>query len=65
MTIQSGLPTASNPAFGASTTTFLGGTLGLEQTQMIDQLNRYVQHVNQHRRINEGDDTSDAPGYAL
>lgn len=63
--IQSGLPAASNPAFGASTTTFLGGTLGLEQTQMIDQLNRYVQHVNQHRRINEGDDTSDAPGYAL
>ncbi len=63
--IQSGLPVASNAAFGASTTTFLGGTLGLEQTQMIDQLNRYVQHVNQHRRINEGDDTSDAPGYAL
>lgn len=63
--IQSGFPTDTKPGFGASTTSFLGGTLGLEQTQMIDQLNRYVQHVNQHRRINEGDDTSDAPGYAL
>lgn len=63
--IQSTLPTAGNNAFGATTTTFLGGTLALEQTQMIDQLQRYIQHVNQHRRINEGDDTSDAPGYAL
>ena len=63
--IQSGLPQSSNTPFGISTTEFLGGTLALEQTQMIDQLNRYVQHVNQHRRINEGDDTSDAPGYAL
>jgi hypothetical protein len=63
--IQSSLPSASNAAFGAATTSFLGGTLGLEQTQMIDQMQRYIQHVNQHRRINEGDDTSDAPGYAL
>ena len=52
-------------AFSAETTKFLGGTLGLEQTQMIDQMQRYIQHVNQHRRINEGDDTSDAPGYSL
>ena len=63
--INTGLPTAGSAAFGPDATTFLGGTLGLEQTQMIDQLNRYIQHVNQHRRINEGDDTSDAPGYAL
>jgi hypothetical protein len=33
-------------AFSADATKFLGGTLGLEQTQMIDQMQRYIQHVN-------------------
>jgi len=37
----------------------------LEPTIELNQLNRYLSHLNQLRRINEGDDTSDAPGYAL
>ncbi len=44
---------------------FLGQTLGLEQTQVLDEQDRYLHHLNQLRRINEGDDTADAPGYAL
>lgn len=44
-----------------------GGTaaLSLEPTIMVDQLSRYLNHLNQLRRINEGDDTADSPGYAL
>lgn len=39
--------------------------ISVEPTVYLDQLSRYVQHLNHLRRINEGDDTSDAPGYAL
>ncbi|MBA4032213.1 MAG: hypothetical protein C0478_15190 [Planctomyces sp.] len=39
--------------------------VALEPTEFLDQLSRYVDHLNQLRRINEGDDTADAPGYAL
>jgi hypothetical protein len=38
---------------------------GLEPTIQLDQLKRYLDHLNEIRRINEGDDTSDAPGYSL
>jgi hypothetical protein len=62
--LSNSLPEATNP-FTLETTEFLGKTLGLEQTQEVDQLVRYMQHLNQHRRINEGDDTADAPGYSL
>ena len=37
----------------------------LEPVIGLNQLKRYLDHLNQLRRINEGDDTSDAPGYAL
>ncbi|MGV3608205.1 MAG: hypothetical protein ACO1RA_17495 [Planctomycetaceae bacterium] len=37
----------------------------LEQTEMLDQLARYINHLNEHRRINEGDDISDSPGYSM
>ncbi|MCA9077502.1 MAG: hypothetical protein KDA93_20925 [Planctomycetaceae bacterium] len=37
----------------------------IEPTLFLDQLSRYVKHLNHLRRINEGDDTADAPGYAL
>ncbi|MEM6692522.1 MAG: hypothetical protein AAF664_24040, partial [Planctomycetota bacterium] len=37
----------------------------LEQVQQLDQLNRYLNHLAELRRINEGDDTADSPGYAL
>lgn len=37
----------------------------LEPVIELNQLKRYLDHLNQLRRVNEGDDTSDAPGYAL
>ena len=37
----------------------------LEITEELDQRSRYLNHLQQLRRINSGDDTSDAPGYAL
>ena len=40
-------------------------TIKLEQVQVLDQHQRYLDHLNELRRINEGDDTSDAPGYSL
>ncbi len=39
--------------------------LALEPTVHLDQLSRYLNHLNELRRVNEGDDSSDAPGYAL
>jgi hypothetical protein len=44
---------------------FGDGPLGLEPTLHLDQLSRYLNHLNQLRRINEGDDSADSPGYAL
>ena len=44
---------------------FSAKSVQLEQTQELDNLNRYLNHIGQLRRINEGDDTSDAPGYSL
>jgi hypothetical protein len=41
------------------------GEIGLEPTVFLDQMSRYLQHLHELRRINEGDDTSDSPGYAL
>ncbi len=37
----------------------------IEPDVELDQLNRYLQHLNELRRLNEGDDTADSPGYAL
>src|SRR5262249_34077115 len=31
----------------------------------LDQMARYLDHLNQLRRTNDGDDTADAPGYGL
>jgi hypothetical protein len=39
--------------------------VALEPTEFLDQMSRYIDHLNQLRRINEGDDTADAAGYAL
>lgn len=39
--------------------------ISLEPTIQLDQLKRYLDHLNELRRLNEGGDTSDAPGYAL
>ncbi len=37
----------------------------LEVTEELNQRSRYLHHLQQLRRINAGDDTSDAPGYSL
>lgn len=39
--------------------------VSLEPTLFLDQMSRYLQHLHELRRINEGDDTSDSPGYAM
>ena len=44
---------------------FASKGISLEPTIQLDQLKRYLDHLNELRRLNEGGDTSDAPGYAL
>ncbi|NLS92640.1 MAG: hypothetical protein GXX96_10830 [Planctomycetaceae bacterium] len=39
--------------------------LSLEPTIQLDQMSRYLNHLHELRRINEGDDIADSPGYAL
>lgn len=47
--------------------TFAGASSGiaLEPPLRLDQKSQYLNHLHELRRINEGDDTADAPGYAL
>ncbi|MFM9058567.1 MAG: hypothetical protein ACKOSQ_05540 [Planctomycetaceae bacterium] len=44
---------------------FADQPLGLEPTVHLDHLSRYLHHLAELRRVNEGDDSADAPGYAL
>ena len=44
---------------------FDGGPVSLEPTIHLDHLSRYLCHLAELRRVNEGDDTADSPGYAL
>ncbi|MBT6155823.1 MAG: hypothetical protein HOK71_21560 [Planctomycetaceae bacterium] len=39
--------------------------IALEPTIVLDQQARYLNHLHELRRISEGDDTADSPGYAL
>jgi hypothetical protein len=39
--------------------------LALEPTVQLDHLSRYLNHLGELRRVNEGDDVADSPGYAL
>lgn len=49
-----------------STFTFQGGnTISLEPVIGLQQLSHYLDYLHDIRRINEGDDTSDSPGYSL
>jgi hypothetical protein len=50
---------------GPEGVSFGDGPLALEPTLHLDQLSRYLNHLNQLRRINEGDDSADSPGYSL
>ncbi|MFM8283941.1 MAG: cell envelope integrity protein TolA [Planctomycetaceae bacterium] len=42
-----------------------GNAIALEPSIHLDHLAGYVKHLQELRRINEGDDNSDSPGYAL
>jgi hypothetical protein len=45
---------------------FLGASgINVEPEVYLNQKARYLGHLNELRRINEGDDTADSPGYAL
>lgn len=44
---------------------FKAQEISLEPTVLNDQLARYLDHLNELRRINEGADTADSRGYAL
>jgi len=39
--------------------------IAVEPQIKLDQLSRYINHLHSLRRINEGDDTADAPGYSM
>lgn len=39
--------------------------ISLEPPLLLDQKSQYLNHLHELRRINEGDDTADSPGYAL
>jgi hypothetical protein len=54
-----------NPATIAGMPGFGSGALKLEPSIILDEKKRFLDHLNQIRRINEGDDTADSPGYAL
>jgi hypothetical protein len=41
------------------------GGLTIEPTLFLDQKSVYLNHLHELRRISEGDDTADSPGYAL
>lgn len=53
------------PLFGMTGGVSIGDNIKLEQTAELDQMKRYLDHLNELRRINEGDDTADAPGYSM
>ncbi|PHS18452.1 MAG: hypothetical protein COA78_02175 [Blastopirellula sp.] len=53
------------PNNGIKGFTFKQTAISLEPTVQADQLSRYIHHLQELRRINEGDDISDSPGYAL
>jgi hypothetical protein len=42
-----------------------GNAVSLEPTIHLNHLSQYIAHLDELRRINEGDDTVDSPGYAL
>jgi hypothetical protein len=44
---------------------FEAAPITLEPSIRLDQLSRYLNHLHELRRINEGDDISDSPGYSL
>jgi hypothetical protein len=62
---------ARTPPFAATAQPFAdfglanANAVSLEPTIHLDHLSRYLNHLHELRRINEGDDIADSPGYAL
>lgn len=56
---------ATNRAVDFKLTEANKNQISLEPTIHLDQMKRYLDHLNELRRINNGDDTADSPGYAL
>lgn len=58
--------TGPTSPFGFASNSFdFKNDVKLEQTEVLDQLANYVNHLHALRRNNEGPDTSDAPGYSM
>ena len=55
------------PVIQGAALSFAGAQAGiqLEPAVYLDQKSRFINHLQELRRINEGDDTADSPGYAL
>ena len=62
---------ARTPPFAATSQPFAtfgldnANAVSLEPTTHLDHLSRYLNHLHELRRINEGDDIADSPGYAM
>ena len=64
--VNSGSPLSPTPTLTPPKTPDTpSSVVSLEPNVFVDQMNRYLNHLNELRRINNGDDTSDSPGYAL
>ena len=55
--LDASLPAWSGPADKAPAS--------LESTVVLDEQSNYLNHLNQLRRVNAGDDLADRPGYGL
>jgi hypothetical protein len=62
-TSMSRTPVASATKVGFAS--MAAGGIGLEPSIYLDQKARFLNHLNELRRMNEGDDTGDSPGYSL
>jgi hypothetical protein len=56
---------ALNPTSNVWTTPPEKTSVALEPTVVLDEHSNYLNHLNQLRRINAGDDLTDRPGYGL
>ncbi len=63
--IQRTPATLASPLGFAGATGTGGGGITLEPTVYLDQMKRYIDHLHELRRMSDGDDTADAPGYSL
>jgi hypothetical protein len=57
--------TLQQPITPPKTTPATADKIALEPTIVADQVYRYLSHVNELLRLNEGDVESDSPGYSL